>query len=150
MSMQPDPTLENTRHDLQCLKSALAPPGLRACCYCGKFFRPPEPGQLFNCGELVCVHCVHHWWKSRSPELSAKRRETVETKLVNWLMTHDGVEVIRTPETFPDADQHQLRLVVSCSRCEGTGISLRKRCTFCNGTGAIRVAIRNQKSHTPA
>jgi len=137
----PDGLVARIDRDLENLKKGLSLLGVKPCCCCGTFFRSSERNQLFDCGELVCLDCIHGWWTSRAPELTIEDREMIERKLVHWLLNHHRAKIIRKTEEFLNPQRRKLHLVVSCARCDGTGICLRKRCQSCDGRGTVCLAI---------
>ena len=137
----PDGLVARIDRDLENLRNGLILLGIKPCCHCGTFFRASERSQLFDCGELVCLDCIHEWWASRSSELSLDDREVTERNLVHWLVNHHRAQVIRKTEEFSETPRQKLRLIVSCARCEGTGASVRKRCEACDGRGTVCLAI---------
>lgn len=138
---QPDGVLARIDRDLENLKNGLTLLGVKPCCCCGTFFHSAERSHLFDCGELVCLDCIHEWWTTRSPELDLEDREIIERKLVNWLVNHHRAQVIRKTEELIGCPQHKFRLIVSCARCDGSSLSLGKRCPACDGRGTICLAI---------
>lgn len=137
----PDGLVARIERDLGNRKNGLGLLGIKPCCCCGRFFRLSERSQLFDCGELVCLNCIHEWWTSRAPELTVEERDITELKRVHWLVNHHRAKVIRKTEEFLNPQRRGLHLVVSCARCDGTGISLRRRCQACDGQGTVCLAI---------
>jgi hypothetical protein len=136
--------LVRLERELARLKGGLELLGVKACCWCQKLFRAFEPGSLFDGGELVCYGCVRDWWPARSPTVAVAERDTIEHKLVHWLLKYHGAKVIRDEEKLPPEDRHQGRLVAACEECEGKGVWAGAKCHFCGGRGSLWLVIPKQ------
>jgi hypothetical protein len=141
-----DEILARIECDLDHLRDGLALVGVKPCCWCRKFFRYSNNGALFDCGELVCYGCVPEWWQRRRTELSVEDREVVERKLTRWLLNHHHATVIRQSAKLPESQRQELRIVVACQECRGTGKLRRERCRYCDGRGTVWVVIPKQES----
>ena len=138
-----DERLASLERELKHLKAGLGLLGVRPCSWCGVFYRRTDAGTLCDCGELVCYGCIPQWWQHRSPELSAKGRQTVERELRRWLIGHHNAEVIGKAADLPGPDRLMMKLVTGCEQCEGSGkTSAGGRCHHCDGRGTVWVVIR--------
>src|ERR1700693_2799541 len=88
--------------DLQQMRDGLALVGVRRCENCKKFYRCSDAALLFDDGaETVCYVCIHEWWPKRGGELELKDRETIEHKLVRWLVAHHNAQLIQQSHKLP-------------------------------------------------
>ena len=62
----------------------------------------------------------------------------MEHKLVRWLVGHRNGKVVRQAEKMPRPDEIELKIVVSCEPCDGTGKDAGgKHCHNCDGRGSV-------------
>jgi len=141
--------LARIEHDLELLRDGLSLLEVKPCSRCRRFFRA-LPGALFDeGGHLICFACVPDWWTLRSPQLSLHDRESIEHRLVRWLLTHHHAHVIHQAEELPPEQPLEFRLVTDCEECEGTGKLAGNRCHYCNGRGTLWVVIPKAESGAP-
>lgn len=136
-----DEALSRLERELANVKQGLALLGVQACVRCVKFFRISDPGSLFDAGQMVCFNCIPQWWPERSPELSVADRETVERKLVHWLLNYHQAKAIKRSDEASAAGSQEFRIVACCEECSGTGVFASSRCHFCGGRGTLWVVI---------
>jgi hypothetical protein len=118
------------------LVSALGLLGIEPCSVCGNFFRSSAPAAHFNgSGERVCIGCVHEWWPMRCEQLDTADRETLERKLIPWLVNYHNGRVIREFHQVLQIPMQEFRIVTTCFECKGKG----NNCRFCDGHGTIWV-----------
>jgi hypothetical protein len=145
MANEPDqPTtdaLARIERELELLRQGLSLLDIKPCSQC-RHFRRTEPGAMFDSGgAFVCFGCVPEWWMQRSPELNLKDRESMEHKLVRWLLAHHHAHLVHQAEKLPPDQPQEFRLVTDCEECEGTGKFGGNRCHYCNGRGTLWVVI---------
>ncbi|HEV7966812.1 MAG TPA: hypothetical protein VGP19_04545 [Candidatus Acidoferrales bacterium] len=127
-------------HELGRQKDALKLLGLKQCSCCGKYYLAQDGKNLLDAGPLVCHRCVQDWWRKTSPTLSLKQRQAVEAKLRRWLVSHHNAKVIQQSDKMPPAGQIELKIVVACEQCDGTGKSSSgENCHSCDGRGSVWV-----------
>jgi len=136
---QSDASLPRILEELDRLKEGLRLLGLSQCGSCGKYFQLSEGKPLFDAGQPVCYNCVGEWWRERSPALGIEERKAVEHKLLRWLVAHHGAKVIRQSDKMPPAAHIQLKIMVACEQCDGTGKAGGKDCHSCEGRGSVWV-----------
>jgi len=125
--------------ELDHIKDGLRLLGLKQCSCCNKFFLSQDGKTLFDAGQLVCYDCLQQCWQQRSPELSVEQRLAIEHKLLRWLVAYHKGKVIRHAESMPPAAAIELKMVVACEQCAGTGQSLGGACHNCAGRGNVWV-----------
>jgi len=136
-----DERLARIERELELLRQGLSLLDVKPCSRCGRFSRG-EPGALFDTGgAFVCFGCIPEWWTQRSPELNLKDRESMEHRLVRWLLAHHHAHVVHQIEKLPADQAQEFRLVTDCEECEGTGTMVGTRCHYCNGRGTLWVVI---------
>jgi hypothetical protein len=115
--------------------------GLKPCSSCGRYYLGQDGKSLLDGGpgQLVCHRCVQDWWRQRSPELNTKQRQAIEAKLRRWLVTHYNAKVIQQDEKLPPDSQIELKIVVACEQCNGTGKNPSGECHSCDGRGSVWV-----------
>ena len=135
-------SLEQVVQELNHVRDALRLLGLKQCSYCGKYF-PSDHGQsLFEAGELSCYVCIQDWWRRRCPNLSVPERQAVEQKLLRWLVAHHNGKVIKHADKMPKPGDIELKMVVGCEQCTGTGKTENgKECHNCEGRGSEWVVV---------
>jgi hypothetical protein len=138
--------LARMERELEYLSGGLGLLGIKACTWCRKFFRLSDPGALFECDQLVCYACLPDWWLHRSPELSVKDRQTIEHKLMRWLVSQHDAVVIPQTKSLPEPEPHELRIVAACQECDATGSQGGSRCHFCSGGGTLWVVVRSKSA----
>ena len=128
--------LSRVQRDLNDVMGALALLGVKRCSQCRQFFRSANPGELFDCGEIVCYGCVPTWWTSQSVRLGIADRERTEGKLASWLRKYHRAEVVNDAE---------FQIVAKCLECAGSGKLMEgERCRFCNGLGTVRIVVAKE------
>jgi hypothetical protein len=143
---------QDLQQELAHLKDALALLGARPCVHCGKFYLTADPGNLFNAvinagpnaspnpsAERVCYNCIQPWWHDRCPTLTVPERQSIEPKLMRWLLEHHGAKVYRDLKDLPPAETQDIHLTVGCAECAGTGILAGDRCRHCAGNRNVWV-----------
>ena len=135
---------QDLQQELAQLKDALALLGARPCVHCGKFYLTADPGNLFNAGpnsgtERVCYNCIAPWWRARCPELTIPERQSIEPKLMRWLLDHHGAKVYRDLKDLPPEATQDIHLTLGCAECAGTGILAGDRCRHCAGNRNVWV-----------
>lgn len=137
-----EPSLEGIVQELRHLKDALGLLGIRQCSYCGKYFLSEHGKSLFEAGELSCFNCIQDWWQRRSPGLTVQERQTIEQKLLRWLVVHHNGKVITHADKMPKPEAISLKMVVGCQQCGGTGtLPGGKACHNCEGRGTEWVVV---------
>ena len=126
--------LDNIRDGLRIL-------GLMQCSCCRRYFKCPDGKNLLNAGQLVCYGCVRGWWEQRSPQLTIAERKINERQILRWLATYYQARVIRRLSQMPAAEEVDLKMVVGCEQCNGTGQSGASRCRNCDGRGSEWVVV---------
>ena len=112
------------------ITDALAQVGLKRCSCCGKFFQSADPKALFKGREVVCYRCLSKWWPHRRGQLSTIERDSIEHKLVHWLIREHNADIVRDPAKLGEkADK--ISMIASCLECNGTGISDGRTCSRC-------------------
>jgi len=138
-----DERLASLERSLEHLRAGLGLLGVKPCSSCGIFYRSSDPGALFDCGQLVCYDCVPRWWLHRCPELSIEDRQTAESGLRRWLVTHHHAEVIGRLGALPKPERLLMKLVTGCEQCNASGNTYTGgRCSHCDGRGAVWVVVR--------
>jgi hypothetical protein len=127
--------------ELDQIRDALKLLGLKQCNCCRKYFMCPDGKNLLNVGQLVCFRCLSGWWQQRSPKISIEERNAVEHEILRWLTAYYEGKVIRRPAQMPAAERIQLKIVVRCEHCNGTGQSDGSRCQNCDGRGFDWVVV---------
>ncbi|MGD0649453.1 MAG: hypothetical protein ABR971_15820 [Acidobacteriaceae bacterium] len=126
--------------ELAHIKDALALLGARPCCNCGKFYLTADAGNLFNSGtDRVCYNCIAPWWRARCPTLTVPERQSIEPKLMRWLIEHHQAKVFRQLNDLPPEAVQDIHLTLGCAECGGTGILAGGRCHHCLGNRNIWV-----------
>jgi hypothetical protein len=134
--------LARVEQEMQQLRDGLALLGVKRCENCKRFYRSSDAAALFDDGvEMVCYVCIHEWWPRRGGELELKDRETIEHKLVRWLVAHHNAQLIQQSHKLPDEQSQEFRLAADCDQCEGTGTLLGGHCRYCGGEGTMWVVI---------
>jgi hypothetical protein len=138
-----DERLASLEREMEQLKDGLGLLGIRPCGWCGVFYRRSDPGALFDCGELVCYHCVPRWWSQRCPQLSIGERQTVESGLRRWLCTNHHAQVVARLADLPKPERLLMKLVTGCEQCNASGKSYKGApCSYCDGRGSVWVVVR--------
>jgi hypothetical protein len=138
--------LAEMERDLQQMRSGVGLLGVKRCENCKKFYRTSDAAALFEDGvEAVCYGCIHEWWPRRCGEMELSDRETIEHKLVRWLVAHHNAKLIPQSHKLPDERSQDFRLAADCDQCGGTGIVLEARCRYCGGEGTLWVVIPIQQ-----
>ncbi len=133
-------SLASVLRELEHLKDGLRLLGLKQCSACGTYFLCQDGKALFDAGELACYACLTPWWRRYSPGLSIEQRQALEGKLLRWLVAHHDAKVIRHAEKLPPSDAIELKVVVACDQCDGTGKNEGGReCHNCEGRGSVWV-----------
>jgi hypothetical protein len=126
--------------ELDFLKAGLRQLGLQPCSCCGRYFLSSDGKALFDAGDLVCFSCLQTWWQQREPSLSVEARQAIEHRLARWLVAHHNAKIIRQAEKLPRPEMLQVKVVVSCEQCSGTGkLANGSRCGYCDGRGTLWV-----------
>jgi hypothetical protein len=134
--------LSRVDRELEQLKDGLRLLGIRQCNHCRKFFLSQDGKTLFEGDELVCYSCVQDWWHEHAAALNTEQRQAIEHKLMRWLIAHHNAKVIRQPEKMPRPEELELKMVVGCEQCNGTGkTEAGKRCSYCDGRGFVWVVV---------
>jgi hypothetical protein len=137
-----DEVLAGLQRDMANLREALGLLGVRPCCGCGKFFLTNDPANLFAAGnDSVCYGCLPSWWQSRCHDLDTADRMSIEHSLMRWLIAHHGAKVYRELTELPPENIQDLRLVVTCFECKGTGNMGPDPCRHCLGNRNVWVVI---------
>ena len=127
-------------HDVANLKQALGLLGVKPCSVCGKFYLCSNPGNLFTAGDQsVCYACLSSWWLDRCHCLSIPERESIERNLRRWLVVHHGAKVYRELSELPPEEQQNVRVIVTCHECKGSGRMGGERCRHCLGNRNVWV-----------
>jgi hypothetical protein len=134
--------VERLERDLEHLTTGAGLLGIKACCWCKKFFRTSDPGALFDAATPVCYGCIAEWWRNQCNELNVSQREIIERALKIWLLRYHHAEVVKNPEKLPKDPPPQLQVVVSCNECHATGYVNGARCGLCDGRGAVWIVVR--------
>ena len=132
-------SLTRILQELEHLKDGLGLLGVKQCAHCRRYFRSEDGGALFDAGQLVCYGCLQDWWLQHSPKLGIDERQRIEHKLLRWLVANHQAKVIRTVKKLPQADQIELKIVVACDQCSGTGKGAGRECQNCEGRGSVWV-----------
>jgi hypothetical protein len=140
----PDTTPADLQQELAHIKEALAQLGARPCCNCGKFYLTADAANLFqavhNAGtDRVCYNCIAPWWRARCPTLTIPERQSIEPKLMRWLIEHHQAKVFRDLNNLPPEDTQDIHLTLGCAECAGSGILAGGRCHHCNGNRNVWV-----------
>lgn len=126
--------------ELDYLKAGLRQLGLQACSCCGRYFLSSDGKALFDAGDLVCFSCLQNWWQQREPSLSVEARQAIEHRLARWLVAYHNAKIIRQAEKLPRPEMLQVKVVVACEQCSGTGkLANGSRCGYCDGRGTLWV-----------
>jgi hypothetical protein len=105
-----------------------------------EYFLFSDGKALFDAGELVCYKCLQNWWQQREPTLSIEGRQAIEHRLARWLVAHHNASIIRQSEKLPRAEMLEIKVVVACEQCGGTGkLANGARCRKCDGRGIVWV-----------
>jgi hypothetical protein len=143
MSVEPkelEASLARLFQELDHLKAGLRLLGLKQCGFCRKYFLSTDGRALLDVGQFVCRGCVQVWWRQTSPLLSIEERRVVEHKLLRWLVAYHNAKVVRQMGKLPRADEMELKIVVECEQCQGTGKSASAgECHNCEGRGSVWV-----------
>lgn len=135
--------LASLEREMERLKDGLGLLGVKPCSCCGVYYGRSDPGALFNCGELVCYACVARWWSQRCPQLSVKERQTTESGLRRWLVTHHHAKVVAKSRDLPKPERLVMKLVTGCEQCSASGKSYSGApCSYCDGRGSVWVVVR--------
>ncbi len=129
--------------ELDHLRDGLKLLGVKQCSCCRKYFKSPDGRNLFNAGDLVCYRCVVGWWQQRSPSITVEERKVIEHQLLRWLATYYEAKVIRRLNQLPAAKDIEVKIVVGCEQCDGTGQIGAARCQNCDGRGSEWVVVIN-------
>ena len=133
-------SLARMAQELDHLKDGLALLGVKPCSSCGKYFQDADGKTLLDAGQLVCYDCLQDWWHQRAPALGIEQRQAVEHKILRWLVANRNAKVIRQAEKMPRADAIELKIVVGCEQCNGTGkVDKGGKCHACDGRGSVWV-----------
>ena len=109
--------LARVEQEMQQLRDGLALLGVKRCENCKRFYRSSDAAALFDDGvEMVCYVCIHEWWPRRGGELELKDRETIEHKLVRWLVAHHNAQLIQQSHKLPDEQSQEFRLAADCDQ----------------------------------
>ena len=127
-------------NELDHLKDGVRLLGLGQCSCCGKYFLSSDGKALFDAGELVCYKCLQNWWQQREPMLSVEGRQAIEHKLARWLVAYHNARIVREARKLPRADMLEIKVVVACEPCDGTGkLADGSSCRNCDGRGTVWV-----------
>ncbi len=133
-------SLARVVEELDHLKAGLRLLGVKQCSYCRKYFLSQDGKTLIEAGELVCYKCLQKWWQERSPSFTIEERQAAEHKLLRWLVAHHGAKVIRQAGKLPRPADMELKIVVTCEECNGSGKNeSRAECHNCEGRGSVWV-----------
>lgn len=105
--------------ELRLAKRALGLLGLEACSRCGRYFRCADRGACFHAPSAVCFDCIASWWTECRCLLKVCERQTIESRLVTWLVSQHGARVLRHAPATNDAIAPGLCIVANCSLCDG-------------------------------
>jgi|SRR5579859_735933 len=142
----PAEVLAHLERDVANLKSALVLLGIKQCSSCEKFYLTSDPGSLFTaCEDTVCYACFSSWWPGRCHNLSIPGRSSIEHKLMRWLVDYHGGIVFRELSQLPPQELQDVRVVVACFECGGTGTLGGERCRYCHGNGSVWVVTMNRR-----
>lgn len=126
--------------ELNHIKAGLRLLGVKQCRSCGKYFLSQDRTALFEAGEPVCHNCIQDWWEKRSPELSIEERQSIEHKLLRWLVACYNALVIHQAKKLPRPEDLELKIVVACDQCNGAGkTDGGGPCHHCEGRGSLWV-----------
>jgi hypothetical protein len=133
-------TIANLQREVAHLTAALGLLGAKPCASCGKFFLTANPANLFTTNsESVCYSDLTDWWKQRCQDLTVEQREAIEPALMRWLIAQHGAKVYRELKELPPEDTQEVRLIVSCHECAGSGTAAGERCRHCLGNQTVWV-----------
>jgi len=139
--------LARLEHEVANLKQAIGLLGVKPCVVCGKFYLCSNPGNLFTAGdESVCYTCLSGWWLDRCHSLSISDRESIEHNLGRWLVAHHGAKVYRELSELPSEEHQDVRLIVTCYECKGSGKMGGDRCRHCLGNRNVCVVTPKLRS----
>ena len=146
VDMDPNPTedasgLAYIIRELDSLRAGLSMLGLKQCSCCRKYFQCPDGKNLLNASQLVCYMCLEGWWRRESPRLNIGERRVAERQILRWLVAYHGAKVIRQIRQMPEADAIELKMVVGCEQCGGTGKRDNGICQNCDGRGSEWVVV---------
>ena len=131
---------QDLQQELVHLKDALALLGARPCVQCGKFFLTADASNLFHSGsERVCYNCIAPWWHDRCPTLPIPERQSIEPKLMRWLIEYHQAKIFRNLNDLPPQEKQDIHLTLGCAECAGTGILAGDRCRHCAGNRNVWV-----------
>jgi hypothetical protein len=138
---QPDgDAVREMAREIANLKQGLGLLGVKPCSVCGRFFLGSDPGSFFTAGrESVCYGCLPGWWPGCCQHLDTGVREPIEYKLKDWLIHFHGGKTYRELKELPAAELQNVRVVVSCRECKGSGAMGGDRCRHCSGNGTVWV-----------
>ena len=114
--------LAQVERELQQMRDGLALMAVKRCENCKRFYRSSDAAALFDDGtEVVCYVCIHEWWPRRGGELELKDRETIEHKLMRWLVAHHHAQLIPPSHKLSDEQSQEFRLAADCDQCAVVG-----------------------------
>jgi len=132
--------LARLQREMENVKNALGLLGARPCSVCVKFYLSSDPGNLLKaCGDSVCYACFSGWWADRCQGLSISDRESNEYKIMHWLIDHHRAKVYREFSELPPKELQDVRVVVGCRECKGSGKMGGERCRHCLGNRTVWV-----------
>ena len=106
---------QDLQQELVHLKDALALLGARPCVHCGKFFLTADASNLFHSGsERVCYNCIAPWWHDRCPTLPIPERQSIEPKLMRWLIEYHQAKIFRNLNDLPPQEKQDIHLTLGC------------------------------------